>query len=294
MKNTTATNIMNTILESISSENALKPNSQSTGLQSLDNLIGGWQMGVNVVSARPGMGLTAFALTEVCQIMANLKENEVILYVSDKESSTALMRRLLSIATQIELAAIQNGKLNKDSYEKVYHHPLTRQLKDNKLVIINISTPTVYAIREVVHSLKKEGKKVVMLFVDSLISLVDRVRYRSQDMEQVMLDLNLISMEYELPVLCTLALGRSVEYRESKYPRLSDLDAKMVNVASKVLFLIRPEYYEVIELPEEAIGEAHLIIAKNEGVLDTIKLTLNRRTLTFTELKSYSHNQLSI
>jgi len=82
-----------------------------------------------------------------------------------------------------------------------------------------------------------------------------------------------------------------VEYRDSKYPRLSDLDAKMVNIASTVFFLLRPEYYELIELPEEEAGEAHLIIAKNEGPLDTVKLTLNRKNLTFTErMPNFTHN----
>ena len=282
---------MNNILEQISNQNKMVANAISTGISSVDNLMGGWKPGVSILSARPSMGLTAFALTQVSQVLSNLKENEVVLYVADKESSTVLMQRLLSIATQMDLSIIQNGKLNKEEYDKVKSHPLTRQLKDNKVVFLNTNTPTVYVIRKLVHSLKKEGKNPVMVFVDSLQSLVDRIRFRSQDMEQVMLDLNLLSEEYELPVLCTMPLGRQVEYRDSKYPRLSDLDAKMVNIASTVFFLLRPEYYEVIELPEEEAGEAHLIIAKNEGPLDTVKLTLNRNNLTFTErMPNFTHN----
>ncbi len=275
--------IMNTILESISGQNLLTENSRSTGFPQLDNLMGGWKPGVSILSARPGMGLTAFALTQVSQILSNLKEHEVVIYVADKESSTALMHRLLSVATQIDLARIQNGKLNKEEYDKVLKNPLTRQLKNNTLVFLNSNTPTVYAIRKLVHSLKKEGKKPVMAFVDSLQSFVDRIRFRSHEMEQVMLDLDLFSEEYEMPVVCTMPLGRSLEYRDSKYPRLSDLDAKMVNIARSVFFLLRPEYYELIDLPEEEAGEAHLIVAKNEGPLDTLKFTLNRKSLTFTE-----------
>ncbi len=286
--------IMNTILESISGQNLLTENSRSTGFPHLDNLMGGWKPGVSILSARPGMGLTAFALTQVSQILSNLKEHEVVIYVADKESSTALMHRLLSVATQIDLARIQNGKLNKEEYDKVLKNPLTRQLKNNTLVFLNSNTPTVYAIRKLVHSLKKEGKKPVMAFVDSLQSLVDRIRFRSHEMEQVMLDLDLFSEEYEMPVVCTMPLGRSLEYRDSKYPRLSDLDAKMVNIARSVFFLLRPEYYELIDLPEEEAGEAHLIVAKNEGPLDTLKFTLNRKNLTFTERASNLSPNLTI
>ena len=293
MKINPSNTIMNNILENISTQNKMSVNAKSTGISSLDNLMGGWKPGVSIVSARPGMGLTAFALTQVSQVLSNLKENEIVIYVADKESSTALMQRLLSIATQVDLATIQNGKLNKQEYDKVLKEPLTRQLKDNKVVFLNSNTPTVYAIRHLVHSLKKEGKKPVMVFVDSLLSLVDRIRFRSQDIEQVMLDLNLLSEEYELPFLCTMPLGRQVEYRDSKYPRLGDLDAKMVNIASSVFFILRPEYYEVIELPEEESGEAHLIIAKNEGPLDTIKLNLKRKNLTFFEANLNSYNNLT-
>lgn len=285
--------IMNAILESISSESALVPNSRSTGISSLDNLIVGWQKGVSIVSARPCMGLTAFALSQVKQQLDHLKEDEVVIYVADKESSTALMQRLLTIATQIDLSIIQKGKLNKEKYDMVLKEPVTRQLKDNKVVFLNTNTPTVYAIRKLVHSLKKEGKKPVMLFIDSLQSLFDRLRFRSADMEQVMLDLNLLSEEYELPILCTMPLGRGVEYRESKYPKLSDLDAKMVHLAAKVMFLIRPDYYELIETAEDYLSEVHMIIAKNEGPLDTIKLCMNRNTLTVTEAKQNTFPNLT-
>jgi replicative DNA helicase len=265
-------------------------NSVSTGLPCLDNIIGGWQIGVSVVSARPSMGLTSFALNQVSQKLANLKDNEVVMYVADKESSTALMHRILSIATQIDLSIIQNGKLNKDEYDKVKSHPVTRLLKDNKVVFLNSCTPSVYAIRKLVHSLKKEGKSTTMIVVDSLQSMADRIRIRSQDMEQVVLDLKLLADEYELPILCTMPIGRSVEYRESKYPRVSDLDAKLVNEASKLLFLIRPDYYDLFEVADNNLSEAHLLIAKNEGSLDTVKLNMNRTTLTFSESIPESFN----
>jgi replicative DNA helicase len=293
MKISTNKILMNAILESISSENALAKNALTTGISDLDILMGGWQQGVTVVSARPNMGLTAFALSQVSNVLSKLKENQVVIYLADKESSTVLMQRLLSIATQIDLSMIHNGKLKKDKYDQLLSHPITRQLKDNMIVFLNTNMPSIHAIRNLIHTLKKEGKKSVMLFVDSFQSLVDRVKFKSQDMEQVMLDLNLLSEEYELPVLCTMPLGRGVEYRESKYPRLSDLDAKMVHLASKVLFLIRPDYYDVLEAVDEHISDTHLIVSKNEGALGTIGLSLNRKTLTITAAKQNTFNNLT-
>jgi replicative DNA helicase len=214
--------------------------------------------------------------------MTNLKENEVVIYLSDKDSSTTIMHRLLSIATQIDLSIIQNGKLNKEEYELVKLHPITRQLKDENLIILKDNLSTVYNLRSLVHELKKDGKKTVMLFVDSLQSLL--YNESSREIKDVMLDLNLLSEEYECPLICTMPLGRSVEHRTSHYPRLTDLDAKMVNIASRVFFLMRPDYYQFIDASESDISETHLVVAQNEGQLDTILLGMNRKTLTMGEL----------
>jgi len=286
MKTTSTQTLMNTILDSYLQKNEVDPNFRSTGISKLDFITGGWKPGVSIVSSRPSMGLTAFALTQVNQVLSNLKENEVVIYLSDKDSSTVIMHRLLSIATQIDLSIIQNGKLNKEEYEKVKSHPITRHLKDENLIIMKDNVSTVYNLRNLVHELKKDGKKTVMLFVDSLQSLLYNVRI--QEIKDVMLDLNLLSEEYECPLLCTMPLGRAVEHRSSHYPRLSDLDAKMVNIASSVFFLMRPEYYQIIDASEGDISETHLVVAQNEGPLDTILLGMNRKTLTMGELTQNS------
>ncbi len=282
MKTSSTQTLMNTMLDSYLQQDVVAPNFRSTGISKLDAMIGGWKPGVHLISARPSMGLTAFALTQVYQVLSNLKANEVVIYLSDKDSSTAIMHRLLSIATEIDLSIIQNGKLNKQEYEQVKSHPITRKLKDNQLIIMHENVSTVYTLRSLVHDLKKEGKKTVMLFVDSLQSLLYNVR--SQEIKEVMLDLNLLSEEYECPLICTMPLGRSVEHRTFNYPRLTDLDAKMVNIASGVFFLMRPDYYQLIGPSEGDMSETHLVVAQNEGQLDTILLGMNRKTLTMGEL----------
>ena len=292
MKTTSIQTLMNTILDSYLNQDEVDPNFRSTGISKLDFMTGGWKPGVSIVSARPSMGLTAFALTQVYQVLSNLKENEVVIYLSDKDSSTAIMHRLLSIATQIDLSIIQNGKLNKEEYEQVKSHPITRQLKDDNLIIMKDNVSTVYNLRSLVHDLKQDGKKTVMIFIDSLQSLLYRVR--SQEIKDVMLDLNLLSEEYDCPLVCTMPMGRSLEHRESKYPRLTDLDTKMVNIASRVFFLMRPDYYQLIDASEGDISETHLVVAQNEGQLDTIMLGMNRKTLTMGELDSNFTKNLTL
>jgi replicative DNA helicase len=73
-------------------------------------------------------------------------------------------------------------------------------------------------------------------------------------------------------------LSRAVETRkESKMPQLSDLreSGAIEQDADMVMFIYRPEYYEVMsnDMGESTHGETHIRIAKHRnGQLDTIKL----------------------
>ena len=80
-----------------------------------------------------------------------------------------------------------------------------------------------------------------------------------------------------------MPLGRSVEYRESKFPQLDDLEVEVVSEADKIIFINRPDYYEIMENDNMEAGLIHLILAKYNGPLEIVKLKLNRSTFTITE-----------
>lgn len=280
----TTEQIVHKILNKISNNNTLSPNAISTGIASLDNTIGGWEQGVTIISARPSMGLTAFCLNQVNTLLQSIQKDEVIVYVTDKDSATVLIQRLLAVATQIELTSIQNGNLKEQEVAQIASHPITKHLESNRLLFLTNSNPTLFQIRSLVFNQLKEGKKPKVLFIDCLQSIIDRGGVRSLDITNVMLDINLLSQEYKVPVLCTISLrNRMVEYRESKFPRLTDLDSRLVNEVERVFFLIRPDYYEIIDLPSDDTGELHLIISKNEGPLDILKLKMNSKNLSISE-----------
>ena len=98
----------------------------------------------------------------------------------------------------------------------------------------------------------------------------------------------------EIPNIVTIPLSRSVVYRAIHIPRLTDIDQKLLLHVTKVLFLVRPAYYEVVETKTDSNEEAHLIVAKNNGALDTIKLNINITTHRITQDSGllYSLNDL--
>ena len=86
MISNTTEEIVHKILNKISNNNALHPNALSTGIASLDNTIGGWEHRVTIISACPSMGLTAFCLNQVNTFLQSIQNDEVIVYVTDKDS----------------------------------------------------------------------------------------------------------------------------------------------------------------------------------------------------------------
>ncbi|MFX7136284.1 DnaB-like helicase C-terminal domain-containing protein, partial [Acinetobacter baumannii] len=87
-----------------------------------------------------------------------------------------------------------------------------------------------------------------------------------------------LAKELNVPIIALSQLSRAVETRkESKMPQLSDLreSGAIEQDADMVMFIYRPEYYEVMnnEMGESTSGETHIRIAKHRnGSLETVKL----------------------
>jgi replicative DNA helicase len=92
-----------------------------------------------------------------------------------------------------------------------------------------------------------------------------------------------------VPIIALSQLSRAVETRkESKMPQLSDLreSGAIEQDADMVMFIYRPEYYEVKsnEMGESTHGETHIRIAKHRnGSLETVKLRANLAIQRFEE-----------
>jgi replicative DNA helicase len=102
---------------------------------------------------------------------------------------------------------------------------------------------------------------------------------REQEISKISRDLKGMAKELGVPIIALSQLSRDVEKRKdgNKMPQLSDLreSGAIEQDADMVLFLYRPEYYEINtnEMGESNKGETHVRIAKHRnGQLDTIKL----------------------
>ena len=117
----------------------------------------------------------------------------------------------------------------------------------------------------------------------------DKGGNREQEISNISRNLKALAKELSVPIIALSQLSRAVETRkESKMPQLSDLreSGAIEQDADMVMFIYRPEYYEVKsnEMGESTSGETHIRIAKHRnGSLETIKLRANLSIQRFEE-----------
>ena len=101
-----------------------------------------------------------------------------------------------------------------------------------------------------------------------------------------------MAKELNVPVLVLSQLNRSVETRGGlKRPQLSDLreSGAIEQDADMVIFIYRPEYYEMLEGEdgEDLRGKGEIIIAKHRnGSLDSVFLRFIGKYIKFTDVYS--------
>lgn len=229
----------------------------ATGLLSVDKLCGGLPRGgVTVLGSRPGMGGTSFALSLIHQIAQRQMGN--ILIFSPRLRRHELTARLLEVGMGAPLAALLDGSLPKDSLQ-----PTLQSLQAS----IHTETLTSPTLENILHRVA-HMPKLQLLVIDGIECICRPVDYETkgicftdqpESFENSLRCLKGIATSMNIPVLCTHHLHRSLENRQNKRPKLTDLKRKRLpeELADQVLFLYRDRYYDW-----EGDDAAECIVAK--------------------------------
>ena len=259
-----------------------KPGSESklfsaipTGFTDLDRILKGLPKGeLIVIGARPAMGKTAFMVS----IMANLIESKrPIAYFSIENSSQQILMRLLSVFMEMPAFLIASKENTPSQIDEILFR--TKAIGEANVTVED----TCFSIDDIISQvdyLVKE-KKIELVFIDYLQLIKVKSRRennREADISKVCRELKALARKYNIAVVVSSQLSRAVETRGGdKRPQLSDLreSGAIEQDADKVLFIHRPEYYNITEdeYGTDTRGVAEIIIAKNrEGVVDSAKL----------------------
>ncbi|MBS3740077.1 replicative DNA helicase [Candidatus Bipolaricaulota bacterium] len=262
----------------------------STGFPKLDEMSSGLQDGqLIVIAGRPGTGKTSLALSLVRNIA--LREDAGVGIFSLEMTKEQLLERLLCGEGKVNLHQLRGGFVPSSKWRDIA--TTAGKLQESTIVIDDLPGNGILDVKAKARRMKAEHD-INFLVVDylQLIEGEGGADRREQEIAHISRSLKGIARELRIPVVALSQLNRSVERRESKRPRLSDLreSGAIEQDSDLVAFIYREDYYgENESQTDSTVSKTELIIGKQRnGPLGTINLSFHKGYASF-----YSHRQES-
>lgn len=266
-----------------------------SGFTDLDRITAGWQKSdLVVLAARPGMGKTAFVLTMARNMAVDFKKPIAIF--SLEMAGVQLVTRLIASETELAADKLKRGQLEDFEWEQL--NARLSAITEAPLYIDDTPALSIFELRAKCRRLKAQHniEMVIVDYLQLMSSGSDNHRgNREQEISNISRSMKSLAKELNIPVIALSQLSRAVETRGgSKRPILSDLreSGAIEQDADMVLFIYRPEYYQITEDEQgnSTEGLAQLIIAKHRnGATDTINLRFIQNFAKFTDYESASY-----
>ncbi len=300
----------------------------ATGLQSLDNKMGGLQRSdLIVLAGRPGMGKTSLATNIAANIAAAYRGEQqadgsmkatnggVVGFFSLEMSAEQLATRILSEFAEVSSSKIRRGEIDEEDFEKLVTR--ANQLQKLPLYIDQTGGISIAQLAARARRLKRQkGLDVMMIdYIQLMTGSSKNAGNRVQEITEITTGLKALGKELNVPIVALSQLSRQVESRDDKRPQLSDLreSGSIEQDADVVLFVFREEYYvqnmEPRRSPEDfkndikneeyigweekmnkVRGTADVIVAKQRhGPTGTARLGFQAQYTRFSDLAEDDH-----
>lgn len=248
----------------------------STGYKGLDQLTCGFQTSdLIVIAGRPSMGKTALMLSMARNVGLTGKGVGIF---SLEMAKSQLIDRLNSVESNVNGLKFRSGRFTKDDWVAIVEG--VGRLYELKIYIDDRADISHMEIRRNARLMKKAGVEII--FVDYLGLMVGEKGYgRVEEVSSITRSLKACAKELDMPVVALSQLNRSLEGRDNKRPRLSDLrdSGAIEQDADVVLFIYRDEVYHK-NSPDKGIAELNIAKQRN-GPTGTVKLHWNAFTTRF-------------
>ena len=240
----------------------------SSSFQALDDLTSGFQPSeLIVLAARPSMGKTALSLNIA---LHNALQKKKVAFFSLEMSKEAVLMRLLSALSRINLSQIMTGQIADSRWEDLI--AAAARLNDTSFYIDDSSPLSPYEIRSRARRLRaKEGLDMIVVDYLQLMRLPEKMETREREVSEMSRLLKSFSKELRIPIVTLSQLNRGVENRSNRRPLLSDLreSGAIEQDADLIMMLYREDYYE--EGSEDDTAEV-IINKQRNGPTGTVKL----------------------
>jgi replicative DNA helicase len=247
-----------------------------SGFPQLDKMLAGFQKSdLLLLGARPSIGKTSLAL-DIARNAA-LKNYKVGIF-SLEMSAEQVVDRIIAAQSQIPLWRLRTGRIQNETEFAMIQQALS-VLSDISLFIEDSPSPNILHIRSMARKLQLEHG-LDLLIIDYLQLITPRTGSNSivQQITEISRSLKSLARELEVPVLALSQLSRSVEQREIKIPRLSDLRESGCLRGSSQIQLANGTKKTIKEMAER----------KKQTPLKVIGLDKDYKLKTFTLKKAFS------
>lgn len=241
----------------------------SSSFPALDGYTSGFQPSeLIVLAARPSMGKTALSLN--IALYNALYKNKKVAFFSLEMSKEAVLMRLLSSLSRINLKHIMNGQIEEGRWSELIAS--AAKLSDIPFYIDDSSPLSPYEIRSKSRRLKAtQGLDLIVVDYLQLMQLPEKTETREREVSEMSRLLKAFAKELEIPIITLSQLNRGVEARSNRRPILSDLreSGAIEQDADLIMMLYRDDYYS----EEDSTGIAEVIIGKQRnGPTGTVEL----------------------
>jgi len=264
-------------------ENVIK-----TGFKDFDKEYGGFLNGeLVVIGGRPAMGKSLLLVNLALHISATVP----LVYFTFDLSEFSLTNRIISTISNIEYTRVLQNRLSAD--ENMALSLIAGKLKNRNLFINDSCYNSMPAFKAMCRKhIQENGIKVIVVDCLQLMSSYKFRGNKESEINYISGELKRLAKENNVCVIAASQLSRSVEYREGKYPQLSDLreSGAIEQYADKVIFLHRPEYYGLTmdQDGNNTAGLTKLILAKNRnGHTGEINVKRNANFTSFVDFDGY-------
>jgi replicative DNA helicase len=264
----------------------------STGYGELDKLLSGLQPSELIILAgRPSQGKTALALNMAENIA--IRGGLPVAVFSLEMSKESLLQRLVASVAQVDAHKFRSGHLSREDWRRMTEG--LGQISSAPLWIDDAGSISVLEIGAKARRLKRD-KGLSLLVVDYLQLITARGRFNSRQEEVASISRGLkgLAKELQIPVLVLSQLTRAPE-REERGPQLSDLreSGAIEQDADVVMFIYRPNFFNMNATPEERDMADILIAKQRNGPTDKVKFVFRSRLTRFEEAAPDAFSQFA-
>jgi replicative DNA helicase len=176
-------------------------------------------------------------------------------------SSEQIALRLLSLESKVNFEKLRKADISADEWNRLT--AAASKFMKASIIIDDDSMLDPRGLRTKVRRIKKEyGLDAIVIDYLQLMNSGRNRENRQQEISEISRSLKVLGREMDIAVISASQLSRSVEQREDKRPRLSDLreSGAIEQDADTVIFIHRETYYKRAKFEEdEDVGEIQML-----------------------------------